>query len=168
MCVKWDTCPLGWSFKISNTGLFHKDWALFSLMGVKDKASCLLKLDIQEANLSYAGLKNWGAHCRAQCPCSSSSSGLWVLSWLLDAVPGMDLWQDCVSASPLYFNVGFFSFVQCVGVAHPVFGFLSEEIVLYVATDLVCLWEEIQDPPTSPSWTRTHCIWSSIKLCISK
>ena len=45
----------------------------------------------------------------------------------------------------------FFSFAQCVGVAHLVFGFLSEETVLYLATDLVCLWEEVQNPPTSPS-----------------
>ena len=46
---------------------------------------------------------------------------------------------DCVSVSSIYFGVGFFfMFIQCVGVAQVVWGFLS-----YVAVDLVCLSEEL-------------------------
>lgn len=48
-----------------------------------------------------------------------------------------------VSASTTHFDVGFFSFVQCVGVAQLVFRFLSEEIVLYFAVDLVCPCKEV-------------------------
>ena len=49
------------------------------------------------------------------------------------------LWWDYVSVSTIYFDVGFFfMFIQCVGVAQVVWGFLS-----YVAVDLVCLSEEL-------------------------
>ena len=41
------------------------------------------------------------------------------------------------------FRCEFFSSMWCVGVAQLVLGFLSEEIVLYVAVDLVCLWDEV-------------------------
>ena len=53
------------------------------------------------------------------------------------------LWQDCVSASPTCFNVGFYSFTQCVGATQLVMGILSVEIVLYVAVGLMCPWEEV-------------------------
>lgn len=42
------------------------------------------------------------------------------------------------------FNVGFFSFAQCVGLAQLVSGFLSEEkFFSFVAIDSVCPWEEM-------------------------
>lgn len=42
---------------------------------------------------------------------------------------GRDLWQVCVSVLPAHFGVGVFSSIQCVQI---VFGFLSEEISLWV------------------------------------
>lgn len=52
-------------------------------------------------------------------------------------------WWDCVSASLTHFNVAFFSFATCVGVAQLVFWPLSEEIVPCAAVDTVCLWDEV-------------------------
>lgn len=37
----------------------------------------------------------------------------------------------------------FFSFVEYVGITHLVSGFLTEDIVPFVAVDLVCPWEEV-------------------------
>ena len=50
------------------------------------------------------------------------------------------LWQDYVSASSTNFDVGFLLFIQCVGVAQLVSGFLLEEIIPYVAVHFECLW----------------------------
>lgn len=64
---------------------------------------------------------------------------------------GWVLWQYCVSAFPNPFKVDIILFIQCVGVAQLVSGFLSEGSVLYVAVDWMYPWEEvIQEPPTSP------------------
>lgn len=41
----------------------------------------------------------------------------------------------------------FFSFVEYVGITHLVSGFLTEEIVPFVAVDLVCPWEEVSLDP---------------------
>lgn len=49
---------------------------------------------------------------------------LQVLNSLL-IVPGVDLWQDCVSASPLCFSMVSFLLTQCAGVTQLVSGFLQ-------------------------------------------
>ena len=47
-------------------------------------------------------------------------------------------------ASPICFDVSLFSFSQCVGAAQVVSGLLSEALVLYIAVDLVCPWEDVR------------------------
>lgn len=42
-----------------------------------------------------------------------------------------------------HFSVSLFSFAQFEGVGQLVFRSFSEDIVPYVAVDLVCLWEEV-------------------------
>lgn len=62
----------------------------------------------------------------------------------------------CLSLS--CFDVGFFSFAQCLGVSYVVFGFLSGDIVLCIAVDSVCPLEmspPASSSPASPSWTIT-------------
>ena len=59
------------------------------------------------------------------------------------------VYRKTVSASPTWFDVRFFSFILCVGVAHLVIGFLSKHIVLYVTVDYMCLWEEVSSGPSS-------------------
>ena len=46
--------------------------------------------------------------------------------WLWVTALGVSLWQDCVSASPAHFDVGFFLFAQQAGVTQLLWGFLSE------------------------------------------
>lgn len=43
----------------------------------------------------------------------------------------------CHSGSPTQCGVGFFSFAGCIGVVLLVWGFLSEEVIMYVAVDSV-------------------------------
>lgn len=66
------------------------------------------------------------------------------------------LWQEFVSTFPTYFDVGIFSVVHCVGVTHLVSEFLSEEIALLVGIYSVSGKREIQEPPVSPSWSRSY------------
>ena len=56
---------------------------------------------------------------------------------------GWSLWWECVSALLTCFDIGVFSFSQCVGVAQLVSGSLSEGIAPCIAVDLVCLWEDM-------------------------
>lgn len=73
--------------------------------------------------------------------------------------------QDCVSTFPTCFGVISLSFVWCEEVTLPVFSLVShspptpphqEEIVLYVALDSVCLWEEMSlGFSVLTFWTRT-------------
>lgn len=39
--------------------------------------------------------------------------------------------------------MGLFLFAQCIGATQLILGFLSEEIVPYVAANLLCPWEEV-------------------------
>lgn len=41
-------------------------------------------------------------------------------------------------------SMGFFSFIQCTGITHPVLGFFPVEFVARVAVESVCLWEEVR------------------------
>lgn len=59
--------------------------------------------------------------------------------------PSLSLLQgwDCVWGFPAHFRVGVFSLASRVRVTQVVSRFLSEGIVLCVAEDSVCLWEEV-------------------------
>ena len=56
---------------------------------------------------------------------------------------GWGLWWDCILISLTRFDVGIFSFTQCVGVTHSVSGFLSEGSFAYGAVDSVCPWQQL-------------------------
>ena len=84
-------------------------------------------------------LKSWGTRCLIQASCSSRRSWeLWFPSWLYIAVLGVGfIGRVCLSFSYPY--QGEYILIWYVEVT-PVFsGFLSEEIVLFVAIDLVFL-----------------------------
>ena len=53
---------------------------------------------------------------------------------------GWGLWCCHITAPSVCFNMSILSFVQCVQVTQLVSGFHSQGVVLYVATDSVCLW----------------------------
>lgn len=69
----------------------------------------------------------------------------------LGAVIPSQLWYDCtegqengkiMSASPTHPDVGFSLFTGCIGVAWLFSRYFSEGIILYIAVDSLCLWEE--------------------------
>ena len=69
------------------------------------KAPLAFKARCFWVRLSGSGLKSWGTKSRVQAFCySRGSSRLWVFSWLWLARPGLGLWWDCVSASPIHFT----------------------------------------------------------------
>lgn len=69
------------------------------------KAPLAFKARCFWVRLSGSGLKSWGTKSRVQAFCySRRSSRLWVFSWLWLARPGLGLWWDCVSASPIHFT----------------------------------------------------------------
>lgn len=68
---------------------------------------------------------------------------LGVSSWLYGTLPGWRFWWECVSAFPTHFEATYvciFSFPWCVGITQLVSQFLSEEISLCIAADLV--WKD--------------------------
>ena len=86
-------------------------------------------------------LKSWGTRCLIQASCSLRRSWeLWVSSWLYIAVLGVGfIGRVCLSFSYPY--QGEYILIWYVEVTQVFSGFLSEEIVLFVAIDLVFLWK---------------------------
>lgn len=83
----------------------------------------------------------------------------WELQGLFPIIPcwaGSGVYGKFVSTFPTCFDVGIFSVVHCVGVTHLVSEFLSEEIALCVSIYSVNGRREIQEPPVSPSWSRSY------------
>lgn len=73
---------------------------------------------------------------------------------------GWGLWQEFVSAFPICFHVGIFSFVWCVGVTQLVSVFFSERIFLCVDVQCVHLRRETQELPMLPSWNICYLFYS--------
>lgn len=65
---------------------------------------------------------------------------VWVLSFLWRG--GGDVWRDGGPVSSTGFH-GLLSSTRCVGVTRTAFRFFAEEVVPYVAVDLMSLWEEV-------------------------
>lgn len=90
------------------------------------------------SHFSGEGLECWGARCEFQTLCSSGGS-----SELCDPC-SCRIYREIISQPLLLVScVGFFTFTKCVRIAQLVWGFFSEEIVLYVAVDSGCSWEMV-------------------------
>lgn len=123
--------------------------------------SCLLELDILGIDFSDAGLQSWGIRCGVQTFCSSGGSS---------GTPGCEfhshfgwlcwvwgLWPDCVSASPIHFDVGFFPCLPDAQELLKYFGGLFQRKLFFMYFSFSGLMKRwIQDLPTLPSWTGTH------------
>lgn len=66
-------------------------------------------------------------------------AGSWELPFNCMALgQGWVLWQKCIATYPIHFDVGLFSFTQCVRVTQLVPGFVSEATAPCVTVDSVC------------------------------
>lgn len=171
MCVKFYACPSGWGVKICKglfyrkTGHFSAGCLCAGLWGIARwactrplrtislfaialwvswmwdlwafKTRCWLGLisqvKILKVGVSVVGFKLFTPQEESLGFEFSPDCRSLYMRW--------SIWWDCVSASSTCFDVGFSLFIQCVGVSQLALGFLSEEIVPYVAVDVVCLWE---------------------------
>ena len=99
---------------------------------------------------SGAGLKSCGAWCGVEtCSFSGRKKVLVLNSDYRLSHWGWGLWWDCISASSTHFVGFFFFFFPMCRSSSPSFRFccccccFPEEIVPYLAVDLVCLLEKI-------------------------
>lgn len=103
-------------------------WHAWSGVSHAHKPKWLSQLGVSGMCSLGGSLKCWGTKCGLQTTHSSGSSWeLGVLSRLYGTALG-GVYGKNVSAFPILFNVGVFSFAQNVGVSQLVFGYLSEII----------------------------------------
>lgn len=154
--------PLYWALGCSEVSPLRAAFQFTIALWVSWAWACWLsKLDVLGFHLLGAGLKV-GVSDVGWKPCASQREAqIWEIPLALCAWPCMvwHWWRARISASS-----------ACSGgcfLTHPVcsshwacFGFLSEEIVLYIAIGLVCLWEEVS---SGSSYVAT-CNWNPLVL----
>lgn len=105
------------SFCAEPWGESHCEPSWAHIFAIYPRGSCWLKLHwlsdlgVLGAHPSGESLKSWGTRCWVHpVHYSWRTRELWIPSQLYVAMPGVGLWWDCVSSSPTYFDVVFFSF----------------------------------------------------------
>lgn len=110
----------------------------------------LSELDVWGAYPSRGSLKSWSTKCAFQTFHSSERSCSWGFPpYCMVLCQEWGLWQEHVSPFPTHFDVVIFSITGCVGTQLDS-GFLSKEIVSFVAVHSVC--------PLEAGKSRVSCV----------
>lgn len=110
---------------------------------------CFLKWDVLRACFLELRCLMWGLNTLLLMRISR----FWVPSWLWVGMPPVEVYGEAVSDSLLPISCGFLPFAWCVVITQPGLRFIRGNHSICSCTLCTHGRRQIQDLPTSPSWT---------------